>query len=125
MAKACRKSPVSDNPRNSCWVSRVQGRRFSRIQDISEFLQDFFRLFRLRSTAENTFRRRRSRNLSLKTRNVLLSIGVGGVVAGTLDLLQACILFGWDIPLVIAGGLLGKSAFHGGTGTYVLGTLLH
>ncbi len=63
--------------------------------------------------------------MSLKTRNVLLSIGVGGVVAGTLDLLQACILFGWDIPLVIAGGLLGKSAFHGGAGTYVLGILLH
>ena len=63
--------------------------------------------------------------MSLKTRNVLLSIGVGGVVAGTLDLLQACILFGWDIPLVIAGGLLGKSAFHGGTGTYVLGVLIH
>ncbi len=63
--------------------------------------------------------------MSLRTRNVLLSIGVGGVVAGTLDLLQACILFGWDIPLVIAGGLLGKSAFHGGAGTYVLGVLLH
>lgn len=63
--------------------------------------------------------------MSLKTRNVLLSIGVGGVVAGTLDLLQACILFGWDIPLVIAGGLLGKSAFHGGVGTYVLGVLIH
>jgi hypothetical protein len=47
------------------------------------------------------------------------------VVAGTLDLLQACILFGWDIPLVIAGGLLGKSAFHGGVGTYVLGVLIH
>lgn len=56
---------------------------------------------------------------------MLLAIGVGGLVAGTLDLLQACILFGWDIPLVIAGGLLGKSAFHGGAGTYVLGVLLH
>lgn len=54
-----------------------------------------------------------------------MSVVVGGVVAGTLDLLQACILFGWDIPLVIAGGLLGKSAFHGAAGTYVLGVLLH
>jgi hypothetical protein len=58
-------------------------------------------------------------------RNALLAIAVGGGVAGTLDLLQACILFGWDIPLVIAGGLLGREAFHGGAGTYTLGVLLH
>ena len=58
-------------------------------------------------------------------RNALLAIGVGGGIAGTLDLLQACILFGWDIPLAIAGGLLGREAFHGGVGTYVLGVVLH
>jgi hypothetical protein len=58
-------------------------------------------------------------------RNALLAIAVGGLVAGALDLLQACILFGWDIPLAIAGGLLGPQAFHGGVGTYVLGVLLH
>jgi Na+/alanine symporter len=58
-------------------------------------------------------------------RNAFLAIAVGGFVAGTLDLLQACILFGWDIPLAIAGGLLGKQAFEGGAGTYVLGVLLH
>jgi hypothetical protein len=58
-------------------------------------------------------------------RNALLAIAVGGGVAGTLDLLQACILFGWDIPLVIAGGLLGREAFRGGAGTYTLGVLLH
>lgn len=63
--------------------------------------------------------------MSQKTWNILLAIGVGGLIAGTLDLLQACILFGWDIPLVIAGGLLGKSAFHGGAGTYILGVVLH
>ena len=55
----------------------------------------------------------------------LWAIAVGGVIAGTLDLLQACILFGWDIPLSIAGGLLGRQAVHGGAGTYVLGVLLH
>jgi len=53
------------------------------------------------------------------------AIAVGGLIAGTLDLLQACILFGWDIPLVIAGGLLGRQAFQGGAGTYVLGVCLH
>jgi len=57
--------------------------------------------------------------------NRLLAIGVGGGIAGTLDLLQACILFGWDIPLSIAGGLLGRQAVHGGAGTYILGVLLH
>ncbi len=58
-------------------------------------------------------------------RNALLAIAVGGGIAGTLDLLQACILFGWDIPLVIAGGLLGRQAFDGGVGTYLLGVVLH
>ena len=57
--------------------------------------------------------------------NGLLAIAVGGGIAGTLDLLQACILFGWRIPLVIAAGLLGRSAFQGGAGTYALGVLLH
>lgn len=58
-------------------------------------------------------------------RSALLAIGVGGLIAGALDLTQACILFGWDIPLAIAAGLLGRQAFHGGAGTYILGVLLH
>jgi hypothetical protein len=58
-------------------------------------------------------------------RSALLAIGVGGGIAGVVDLLQACILFGWDIPLAIAGGLLGPRAFQGGAGTYVLGVALH
>jgi hypothetical protein len=59
-------------------------------------------------------------------RSAFLAVGVGGFVAGTIDLLQACILFGWDIPLAIAGGLLGpQAADNGGAGTYILGVLLH
>jgi hypothetical protein len=58
-------------------------------------------------------------------RSALLAIAAGGGIAGTLDLLQASILFGWDIPLAIAAGLLGPQAFQGGVGTYVLGVLLH
>ena len=54
-----------------------------------------------------------------------MAIGVGGLVAGTLDLTQACILFGWDIPKAIAGGLLGPTALHGGAGIYLLGVMLH
>lgn len=58
-------------------------------------------------------------------RNAALAIAVGGGIAGTLDLLQACILFGWKIPLVIAAGLLGRQALYGGVGTYILGVALH
>jgi hypothetical protein len=43
---------------------------------------------------------------SLRKGNALLAIAVGGLIAGTLDLTQACILFGWKIPLAIAAGLL-------------------
>jgi Na+/alanine symporter len=63
--------------------------------------------------------------LLLRKGNALLAIAMGGLIAGVLDLTQACILFGWDIPLAIAGGLLGRQAFHGGVGTYILGVFLH
>ena len=59
------------------------------------------------------------------TGTAIKAVGIGGLVAGTLDLLQACIYFGWDIPLVIAGGMLGRKAFNGGVGTYILGVGLH
>ena len=58
-------------------------------------------------------------------RNAQLAIPVGGGIAGAVDLTQACILFGRNIPLVIAGGLLGPRAFQGGAGTYILGVFLH
>ncbi len=58
-------------------------------------------------------------------RNALLAIAAGGGIAGALDLTQACILFGWRVPLTIAAGLLGPEARHGGAGTYVLGVVLH
>jgi hypothetical protein len=57
--------------------------------------------------------------------NAVLAIAAGGLIAGTLDLTQACILFGWKVPLVIAGGLLGPQALQGGAAIYVLGVLLH
>ncbi len=58
-------------------------------------------------------------------RNALFTIAAGGLIAGTLDLTQAMILFGRRVPLSVAAGLLGRQAFHGGIGTYVLGILLH
>jgi Na+/alanine symporter len=60
-----------------------------------------------------------------RKRSSLLAIGVGGLIVGTLDLTQAFILFGRKVPLVIAAGLLGPSAFQGGVGTYLLGVCLH
>jgi len=62
---------------------------------------------------------------ALRRRSALLAIGVGGLVVGSLDLTQACILFGTKIPLAVAAGLLGPRAFNGGIGTYILGVLLH
>ena len=44
----------------------------------------------------------------LGERNALLAIGVGGVIAGTVDLLQACILFGWDILSALLHRALGS-----------------
>jgi hypothetical protein len=58
-------------------------------------------------------------------RSAGLAIVAGGLIAGTLDLTQAFILFGRRVPLVIAAGLLGRPALHGGAATYALGVLLH
>ncbi|HUE43576.1 MAG TPA: hypothetical protein VMP12_08415 [Candidatus Sulfotelmatobacter sp.] len=58
--------------------------------------------------------------------SALLAIGIAGLVAGSLDLLQACILFGWHVPKVIAAGLLGPSVIReGGAGIFLLGVILH
>lgn len=62
---------------------------------------------------------------SLQRRGALPAIAAGGLTAGTIDLLQACLLFGWNIPLAIAGGLIGPRAFAGGVGFYALGIALH
>ena len=54
------------------------------------------------------------------------AIVVGGVAAGAIDLLQACIFFGWKVPFVIAAGLLGRQVISGGgAGAYTAGVLLH
>ena len=73
----------------------------------------------------------------VRKRGALPAIAAAGLIAGTLDLLQALILFGRRVPLVIAAGLLGRNALHPGagstwsppvlqvSGTYILGVLLH
>jgi hypothetical protein len=62
---------------------------------------------------------------ALRKSGALRAIAAGGLIAGTLDLTQALVLFGRTVPLVIAAGLLGRSALQGGTAIYVLGVLLH
>jgi hypothetical protein len=56
---------------------------------------------------------------------LLYPILVGGILAGTFDLIAAFITFGLGNPRLIAGGLLGRQAFQGGTGTWILGVVLH
>ncbi len=63
--------------------------------------------------------------LRLQQSSLLLPILAGGAVAGTFDLIAAFITFGPGSPRAIAGGVLGRSAFQGGTGTYILGIVLH
>jgi hypothetical protein len=65
---------------------------------------------------------------ALRTRNsrALQAIAAGGLIAGTLDLAQALILFGRRVPFGIAAGLIGPRIAHeGGAGIYMLGVLLH
>ena len=66
-----------------------------------------------------------SEPLPLEARYALRAIAAGGLIAGVLDLTQACILFGARVPLVIAAGLLGRQALQAGIATYLLGVLLH
>jgi hypothetical protein len=62
---------------------------------------------------------------SMQESKALPAIFVGGLIAGALDLTSAFITYGWGVPRAIAGGLLGPTALHGGTGTFMLGVLLH
>ena len=55
-----------------------------------------------------------------------MAIGVGGLIAGAVDITQAIVLFGKEVPLVIAAGVLGKGVLRsGGAATYALGLFLH
>jgi uncharacterized membrane protein YagU involved in acid resistance len=57
-----------------------------------------------------------------------LPIFWGGLIAGTLDILSAFVISGFQVMRVlhsIASGLLGAGSFKGGMETAVLGLLLH
>jgi hypothetical protein len=61
----------------------------------------------------------------------LRSLALGGLVVGTLDILDAFVFFGLrGVPLIaipqsIASGVLGRAAYQGGAATAALGLLLH
>jgi len=59
------------------------------------------------------------------TSNLLRPILAGGAIAGTLDLTSAFITFGPQNPKIIAAGLIGMGAVHGGALTWILGVVLH
>ena len=59
------------------------------------------------------------------TPNLMFPILAGGAIAGTLDMISAYLSFGRNMPLGIAGGLLGSAARQGGAGTYILGLIIH
>lgn len=62
----------------------------------------------------------------MRNRNAFFAIVVAGLIAGSLDLTQATILFGRRVPYGIAAGLLGRGAARaGGAGIYALGVALH
>lgn len=65
--------------------------------------------------------------MNTNSRTLLSAILWGGIVAGTIDIGAACLISGRSIPYIlhaIAGGILAKESFAGGTGTAVLGLLL-
>jgi hypothetical protein len=64
-------------------------------------------------------------SVTAPTGKLLRPILVGGALAGTFDLISAFITFGLGNPRIIAGGLLGKHAWQGGAGTWILGVVLH
>lgn len=66
-----------------------------------------------------------SGGMTTRKGSAVAAIAAGGLIAGTLDLCQAFFLFGWRVPLAIAGGLLGPEATQGGAGVYALGVVLH
>jgi hypothetical protein len=63
--------------------------------------------------------------MPMRKRSTVLAIVAGGLIAGVVDLMQAFYLFGREVPISIAAGLLGGQARQGGAGTCMLGVLLH
>src|SRR5260370_41934182 len=68
-----------------------------------------------------------SNSLELQKRTTLLiPILVGGAVAGTLDQIAALVSSGFNVPRVVAAGLLGPQIIHSSHPAFwILGLVLH
>lgn len=65
--------------------------------------------------------------MSSSTRSALAAILLGGLVAATIDIGAACLINGRSVTFIlhtIAGGVLAKRSYAGGTQTALLGLLL-
>lgn len=60
-------------------------------------------------------------------KNALLTIGAGGLIAGSIDIAQAFFFFGHRVPLGISAALIGQAAERAGpvVPIYILGLVLH
>jgi hypothetical protein len=67
-----------------------------------------------------------SNSIEAKTPSLGLPILVGGVIAGTLDLITAFISYGPNVPRAIAAGLLGRQVIQSSSvPIWILGVFLH
>jgi hypothetical protein len=57
--------------------------------------------------------------------NLAFPILVGGGIAGLLDMTSAYISFGRNMPIGIAGGIVGAAGRHLSAGQYILGLSIH
>lgn len=59
-------------------------------------------------------------------KQLLRPISIGGAIAGTLDQISAFISSGWNVPRIVAAGLLGPQVIHGREAwVWGLGLVLH
>lgn len=62
----------------------------------------------------------------IRKTSLLKPILIGGAIAGTLDQISAFITNGWNVPRVVAAGLLGPQVIRStGAGVWILGLALH
>ena len=58
--------------------------------------------------------------------SLLKPILIGGAIAGTLDEICAFVTIGWNVPRLVAAGLLGPAARQStGVGVWILGFAIH
>jgi hypothetical protein len=65
--------------------------------------------------------------MNVRSRGIIRTILLGGIIAGTIDIGAACLINGRSIPFIlqtIAGGVLARQSYAGGVRAAALGLLL-